>query len=99
VKGAFTRAVKDKPGRFELADAGTLFLDEIGEVPPAMQTKLLRVSQEEELERVGDTHTRKVNVRVIAASNPNLTTEVDKGALAKTFSNRLSVFPIEVPML
>ena len=72
VKGAFTGALKDKPGRFELADGGTLFLDEIGEVPLAMQAKLLRVLQEQELERVGDTHTRKVNVRVIAASNRDL---------------------------
>jgi formate hydrogenlyase transcriptional activator len=66
VKGAFTGALKDKPGRFELADGGTLFLDEIGEVPLAMQTKLLRVLQEQELERIGDTRTRKVSVRVIA---------------------------------
>jgi formate hydrogenlyase transcriptional activator len=69
VRGSFTGALKDKPGRFELADGGTLFLDEIGEVPLAMQAKLLRVLQEQELERIGDTHTRKVDVRVIAASN------------------------------
>ena len=79
VKGAFTGALKDKPGRFELADGGTLFLDEIGEVPLAMQAKLLRVLQEQELERLGDTRTRKVNVRVIAASNRNLKKEVDEG--------------------
>ena len=66
VKGAFTGALKDRPGRFELADGGTLFLDEIGEVPLAMQAKLLRVLQEQELERLGDTRTHKVNVRVIA---------------------------------
>jgi transcriptional regulator with GAF, ATPase, and Fis domain len=77
-KGAFTGALKDKPGRFELADGGTLFLDEIGEVPLAMQAKLLRVLQEQELERVDDTRTRKVNVRVIAASNRNLKKEVDE---------------------
>lgn len=79
VKGAFTGALKDKPGRFELADGGTLFLDEIGEVPLAMQAKLLRVLQEQELERVGDTRTRKVNVRIIAATNRDLKKEVEAG--------------------
>jgi PAS domain S-box-containing protein len=96
VKGAFTGALKDKPGRFELADGGTLFLDEIGEVPLAMQAKLLRVLQEQELERVGDTRTRKVNVRVIAASNRDLTKEVDEGRFRQDLFYRLSVFPIEV---
>src|SRR6202045_4593991 len=99
VKGAFTGALKDKPGRFELADSGTLFLDEIGEVPLAMQAKLLRVLQEQELERVGDTRTRKVNVRVIAASNRNLKKEVDEGRFRQDLFYRLSVFPIEVPPL
>jgi formate hydrogenlyase transcriptional activator len=99
VKGAFTGAHKDKPGRFELADGGTLFLDEIGEVPLAMQAKLLRVLQEQELERVGDTRTRKVNVRVIAASNRNLKKEVDEGRFRQDLFYRLSVFPIEVPPL
>jgi len=99
VKGAFTGALKDKPGRFELADGGTLFLDEIGEVPLAMQAKLLRVLQERELERVGDTRTRKVNVRVIAASNRNLKKEVDEGRFRQDLFYRLSVFPIEVPPL
>jgi formate hydrogenlyase transcriptional activator len=99
VKGAFTGALKDKPGRFELADGGTLFLDEIGEVPLAMQAKLLRVLQEQELERVGDTHTRKVNVRVIAASNRDLTKEVDDGRFRQDLYYRLRVFPIEVPPL
>ena len=99
VKGAFTGALKDKPGRFELADGGTLFLDEIGEVPLAMQAKLLRVLQEQELERVGDTRTRKVNVRVIAASNRNLKKEVDDGGFRQDLFYRLSVFPIEVPPL
>ena len=96
VKGAFTGALKDKPGRFELADGGTLFLDEIGEVPLAMQAKLLRVLQEQELERVGDTRTRKVNVRVIAASNRNLKKEVDESRFRQDLFYRLSVFPIEV---
>ena len=99
VKGAFTGALKDKPGRFELADGGTLFLDEIGEVPLAMQAKLLRVLQEKELERVGDTRTRKVNVRVIAASNRNLKKEVDEGRFRQDLFYRLSVFPVEVPPL
>ena len=99
VKGAFTGALKDKPGRFELADGGTLFLDEIGEVPLAMQTKLLRVLQEQELERVGDTRTRKVNVRIIAASNRDLKKEVDEGRFRQDLFYRLSVFPIEVPPL
>ncbi len=99
VKGAFTGALKDKPGRFELADGGTLFLDEIGEVPLAMQTKLLRVLQEQELERVGDTRTRKVNVRVIAASNRDLKRAVDEGRFRQDLFYRLSVFPIEVPPL
>jgi len=99
VKGAFTGALKDKPGRFELADGGTLFLDEIGEVPLAMQAKLLRVLQEQELERLGDTRTRKVNVRVIAASNRNLKKEVDEGRFRQDLFYRLSVFPIEVPPL
>jgi PAS domain S-box-containing protein len=99
VKGAFTGALRDKPGRFELADGGTLFLDEIGEVPLAMQSKLLRVLQEQELERVGDTHTRKVNVRVIAASNRDLKKEVDEGRFRQDLFYRLSVFPIEMPPL
>jgi formate hydrogenlyase transcriptional activator len=99
VKGAFTGAVKDKPGRFELADGGTLFLDEIGEVPLAMQAKLLRVLQEQELERLGDTRTRKVNVRIIAASNRDLRKEVDGGRFRQDLFYRLSVFPIEVPPL
>jgi transcriptional regulator with GAF, ATPase, and Fis domain len=99
VKGAFTGALRDKPGRFELAEGGTLFLDEIGEVPLAMQPKLLRVLQEQELERVGDTHTRKVNVRVIAASNRDLKKEVDEGRFRQDLFYRLSVFPVEVPPL
>jgi formate hydrogenlyase transcriptional activator len=99
VRGSFTGAIKDKPGRFELADGGTLFLDEIGEVPLAMQAKLLRVLQEQELERIGDTHTRKVNVRVIAATNRDLTKEIDQGRFRLDLFYRLRVFPIEVPPL
>jgi transcriptional regulator with GAF, ATPase, and Fis domain len=99
VKGAFTGALKDKPGRFELADGGTLFLDEIGEVPLAKQAKLLRVLQEQELERVGDTRTRKLNVRVVAASNRDLKKEVEEGRFREDLFYRLGVFPIEVPPL
>jgi formate hydrogenlyase transcriptional activator len=99
VRGAFTGALKDKPGRFELADGGTLFLDEIAEVPAAMQAKLLRVLQEQELERVGDTRTRKVNVRIISATNRDLKKEVDVGRFRQDLFYRLSVFPIEVPPL
>jgi formate hydrogenlyase transcriptional activator len=99
VRGSFTGALKDKPGRFELADGGTLFLDEIGEVPLAMQAKLLRVLQEQELERIGDTRTRKVSVRVIAATNRDLAKEVDEGRFRQDLFYRLRVFPIEVPPL
>ncbi len=99
VKGAFTGAIKDRAGRFQLADGGTLFLDEIGEVPLDLQSKLLRVLQEGTYERIGDEKTRRVDVRIIAATNRNLKEEV----LAKRFREdlfyRLNVFPIEVPPL
>jgi PAS domain S-box-containing protein len=98
-RGAFTGALKDKPGRFELADGGTLFLDEIGELPLAMQAKLLRVLQEHEIERLGETRPRKVNVRIIAASNRDLKDEVEAGRFRQDLFYRLSVFPIEVPPL
>jgi PAS domain S-box-containing protein len=99
VRGAFTGALKDRPGRFELANGGSLFLDEIGEVPLALQAKLLRVLQEQELERIGDTRTRTVNVRIIAATNRDLKKEVDAGRFREDLFYRLSVFPIEVPPL
>jgi PAS domain S-box-containing protein len=99
VKGAFTGAAKDRPGRFELADGGTLFLDEIGALPLDMQAKLLRVLQEREIERVGDTHTRSLNVRIITATNLDLRKEVDAGRFRQDLFYRLSVFPIEIPPL
>jgi transcriptional regulator with GAF, ATPase, and Fis domain len=99
VKGAFTGALREKAGRFELADGGTLFLDEIGEIPFAMQAKLLRALQEQEVERVGDARPRKVNVRIIAATNRNLKDEVIAGRFREDLFYRLSVFPIENPPL
>jgi len=99
VRGAFTGALKDKPGRFELADGGTLFLDEIGDIPLPMQAKLLRALQEQEIERVGDTRTRKVNVRVIAATHHDLKRDVEAGRFRQDLYYRLSVFPLELPPL
>lgn len=99
VKGAFTGATTDRKGRFEMADGGTLFLDEIGEIPPGIQIKLLRVLQEREFERVGDTKTTKVNVRVIAATNRNLQQMAAEGTFREDLFYRLHVFPIYVPPL
>ena len=99
VRGSFTGAVRDRVGRFQLADGGTLFLDEVGEIPLELQSKLLRVLQEGEFERVGDEATRRVNVRVVAATNRNLRQEVDEGRFRLDLYYRLGVFPMEVPPL
>lgn len=99
VKGAFTGALADRPGRFEVADRGTLFLDEIGEVPLPMQAKLLRVLQEGEFERVGDTRTRTVDVRIVAATNRDLKREIEAGRFRQDLYYRLSVFPVHISPL
>ncbi|KAA5537958.1 GAF domain-containing protein [Roseiconus nitratireducens] len=98
-KGSFTGALRDRAGRFELADGGTLFLDEIGEIPLDLQAKLLRVLQEGELERIGEERTRRVNVRIIAATNRNLREEAFQGRFRQDLFYRLSVFPIELAPL
>ena len=98
-QGAFTGAVGSKPGRFELADGGTLFLDEIGEIPGAMQVKLLRALQESELERVGGVRTIKVDVRVVTATNRDLPAEIEKGNFRDDLFYRLNVVPISLPPL
>jgi formate hydrogenlyase transcriptional activator len=99
VKGAFTGAIKDRPGRFETADGGTLFLDEIGEVPMEMQGKLLRVLQEKRYERVGDDRTRQADVRIIGATNRDLKQEIAAGRFREDLYYRLNVFPIHVTTL
>ena len=99
VRGAFTGAVKERAGRFELADGGTLFLDEIGEIPLELQGKLLRVLQEGQFERIGEGKTRHVDVRLIAATNRDLSLEVEAGRFRDDLFFRINVFPIEsVPL-
>jgi transcriptional regulator with GAF, ATPase, and Fis domain len=99
VKGAFSGAIKDRAGRFEAADGGTLFLDEVGEIPIDLQSKLLRVLQDGEYERVGEEVTRQVDVRIIAATNRKLKRDIGEGRFRQDLYYRLSVFPIEVAPL
>jgi formate hydrogenlyase transcriptional activator len=98
-RGAFTGAVAQKIGRFELADKGTLFLDEVGDIPPQLQPKLLRVLQEQEFERLGSNRTHKVDVRLVAATNRNLAEMVKQGEFRSDLYYRLDVFPILLPPL
>jgi DNA-binding NtrC family response regulator len=98
-KGAFTGATTSKPGKFELADKGTLFLDEIGDVPPAIQVKLLRVLQEREFERLGGTRTIRVDVRLLAATNRDLRAALEDGTFREDLYYRLNVVPIDIPPL
>ena len=99
VRGAFTGAIADKMGRFELAHGGTIFLDEIAEIPPATQVKLLRVLQEGELERVGSSKSTRVDVRVVAATNRDLVVALEEGTFRQDLFYRLNVFRITIPPL
>src|SRR5207237_100932 len=98
-KGAFTGAVSQKKGKMELAEGGTLFLDEVTELAPGLQAKLLRVLQEREFERVGGTRTIKLDIRVIAATNQNLSETVESGAFRKDLFYRLNVVAVTLPPL
>jgi transcriptional regulator with GAF, ATPase, and Fis domain len=98
-RGAFTGAIAQKIGRFEMADKGTLFLDEVGDIPPALQPKLLRVLQEQEFERLGSTRTHQVDVRLVAATNRNLAEMVSRGEFRSDLYFRLNVFPVKLPPL
>jgi len=98
-KGAFTGAIAQKVGRFELADKGTLFLDEVGDIPPALQPKLLRVLQEQEFERLGSTRTHHVDVRLVAATNRNLKEMANRNEFRSDLYYRLNVFPVLLPPL
>jgi formate hydrogenlyase transcriptional activator len=98
-KGAFTGAIAQKIGRFEMADKGTLFLDEVGDIPAALQPKLLRVLQEQEFERLGSGRTHKVDVRLVAATNRDLVKMVARGQFRSDLYYRLNVFPILLPSL
>lgn len=98
-KGAFTDAVKERMGRFEYAEGGTIFLDEIAEIPIQMQLQLLRIIQEGAFERLGESQTRKVDVRIIAATNVNIEEAIKKGTFREDLFYRLNVIPIEVPPL
>src|SRR4030088_610336 len=98
-KGAFTGAIAQKIGRFELADKGTLFLDEVGDIPAALQPKLLRVLQEQEFERLGSPRTHQVDVRLVAATNRNLVDMVKRNEFRSDLYYRLNVFPVPLPPL
>src|SRR5258707_6923832 len=98
-KGAFTGATTSKPGKFELADKGTLFLDEIGDIPLAIQVKLLRVLQEREFERLGSNVTRHLDVRLVAATNQDLRTALEQGTFREDLYYRLNVVPLNIPPL
>ena len=99
VKGSFTGAIRDRVGRFEEADGGTIFLDEIGEISPLIQVKLLRVLQEREIERVGESKKRRIDIRIIAATNKDLINLVKDGEFREDLYYRLKVFPIMIPPL
>jgi len=98
-KGAFTHAIRSRPGRFELADGGTIFLDEIGEMDLTLQVKILRVLQEKEIERVGGAGVKKVDVRIVAATNRDLEREVAAGRFREDLYYRLNVIPLHLPAL
>ncbi len=98
-KGAFTGAIAQKLGRFEMADKGTLFLDEVGDIPAALQPKLLRILQEQEFERLGSSRTHQVNVRLVAATNRNLQEMTKRGEFRSDLYYRLNVFPLFIPSL
>ncbi|HDM10033.1 MAG: diguanylate cyclase [Deltaproteobacteria bacterium] len=99
IRGAFTGAIRDRKGRFEEADGGAIFLDEVGEISPYIQVKLLRVLQEKEIERVGESLRRKIDIRIIAATNKDLLDLVRRGHFREDLYYRLKVFPIQIPPL